>query len=402
MHTSLEDNYFDGIKRIPLMDASAERAAAHRIREARVALYTALLRYPLLLTPILESISEDVASFEQEVQAEHANALAVSRQLGTRPSAGARAAAAAVLERLAQQLAAADPSCELADRIVADVEALASGAAGGSGLDVRPPSSGNQAFRRYLSSLRGARVAHTAARHAMVKANLRLVVTMAGRVRHRSDLPLADLVQEGNLGLLTAVDRFDPERGVRFSTYGTWWIRNAIGRGIVGKGRMVRIPQQLENLAGAIARARAKVEQTEGRSAETAELAELTGAPVETIERLQRAPLQRKAPSTSSAGMPDSLTDPIEAVADEDPGVETRLCSEELEDAMIDAMDELRPIELDILRHRFGLDGVPAVSLREIGERHGLSRERIRQLQKGALAKLASCLRERGHVPHAA
>jgi RNA polymerase primary sigma factor len=231
------------------------------------------------------------------------------------------------------------------------------------------------------------------ARHELVRANLRLVVAMAHRYRRNGRLPLTDLIQEGNLGLMTAVDRFDPRKGFRFSTYGSWWIRHAIGRALSDKGRAVRLPVHVVELQHKISKARRRFEAKHQRAPERAELAELVGVPERKLERLERTLLQRD----DSLGNPDrdGVTG-IDVLADEAPGADRLLHDTRLDDALHEALTGLRPMEADILRHRFGLDGSQIMTLREVGEMHGLSRERIRQLQERALQKIRLALTDRG------
>ncbi|MCA9654830.1 MAG: sigma-70 family RNA polymerase sigma factor, partial [Myxococcales bacterium] len=182
-------------------------------------------------------------------------------------------------------------------------------------------------------------------------------------------------------------------KGFRFSTYGSWWIRHAIGRALSDKGRAVRLPVHVVELQHKIARARREFEARQRRAPERAELAELVGVPEQKLERLERTLLQRdssldKATEEGVAG--------IEVLPDESPGVDRLLHDNRLDEALQEALETLRPMEADILRHRFGLDGTTTMTLREVGEMHGLSRERIRQLQERALKKIRTQLQRHG------
>jgi len=235
-----------------------------------------------------------------------------------------------------------------------------------------------------------------AARHELVRANLRLVVTMAHRYRRNGRLPLADLIQEGNIGLLTAVDRFDPRRGFRFSTYGSWWIRHAIGRALSDKGRAVRLPVHVVELQHKLAKARRELEIQLGRAPERGELAAMLGVPEQKLERLERTLLQQDTSFDTPKSGAEGATGGIEVLPDEGPGADRLLHDGRLDEALHEALSTLRPMEADILRHRFGLDDGNSMTLREVGEMHGLSRERIRQLQERALEKIRLELRHRG------
>jgi RNA polymerase primary sigma factor len=222
-------------------------------------------------------------------------------------------------------------------------------------------------------------------------------VTMAHRYRRNGRLPLADLIQEGNIGLLTAVDRFDPRKGFRFSTYGSWWIRHAIGRALSDKGRAVRLPVHVVELQHKLARTRRELELQLGRTPERGELAAVLDVPEAKLERLERTLLQQDTSldvprGEDGAGSPGG----IEVLPDEGPGADRMLHDGRLDEALQQALSTLRPMEADILRHRFGLDDGNSMTLREVGEMHGLSRERIRQLQERALEKIRLELRHRG------
>jgi RNA polymerase primary sigma factor len=233
-----------------------------------------------------------------------------------------------------------------------------------------------------------------AARAEFARANLRLVVSMAHRYRRSGRMSLADLIQEGNVGLLTAVDRFDPRRGFRFSTYGSWWIRHAISRALSDRGRAVRLPVHVIELQAKLSKIRREFEHQNGREPDVDELSSLADVPKEKVERLGRVLLERDTPRDDAheASKPRG----VDALADDDPAVDTRLESFELDGALQEALDTLRPMEAEILRLRFGLDGNEGHTLREIGEVYSLSRERIRQIQQRALDKLRASLVDEG------
>jgi RNA polymerase primary sigma factor len=385
--------YFSDLDRETLMDAEQERVAAERILRLRREYWNRLLGYPPFLDAMLSLVQEALAARGRKPRT-MAKMLRAAEVMRGRPRQDERARAEAVQLAFAEELADLDPSIEIADRLFADLESIDGGCSRDAGLAVRAPAKGSATFRRYLHGVRSARMALCTARHELVRANLRLVVTMAHRYRRNGRLPLADLIQEGNIGLLTAVDRFDPRKGFRFSTYGSWWIRHAIGRALSDKGRAVRLPVHVVELQHKLAKARRELELQLRRAPDRAELAALLGVPEGKLERLERTLLQQDTPQDGprAEGGPGG----IEVLPDEGPGADRLLHDGRLDEALHEALSTLRPMEADILRHRFGLDDGNSMTLREVGEMHGLSRERIRQLQERALEKIRSELRHRG------
>jgi RNA polymerase primary sigma factor len=283
---------------------------------------------------------------------------------------------------------------EYADLIAADLEAIDANRREGVALQVTYPPKGSQPFARYNQRVRGANQALRYTKNKFVKANLRLVVTIARRF-DLGMMPLQDLVQEGNLGLMKAVDRFDGKRGFRFSTYATWWIRHAINRALANKGRTVRLPAHVSADLQRLRRAIREYEARTGEAPSIQQLAKDTGMSKVRVRKLHDLTLEGTvsldAPSSDDddRGMVDRLED---ASARELPDV---LELETLSDHLYESLGDLAPIELDILRRRYGIDGGDAgesdfepMTLRQLGERHSLSRERIRQLQERALCKL--------------
>lgn len=224
-----------------------------------------------------------------------------------------------------------------------------------------------------------------AARQRLIEANLRLVVSIAARYQGRG-MPFADLVQEGNLGLFRAVDRFDPERGFRFSTYATWWIRQAITRALAERGRTIRLPVHLNDLLGQVSRTTARLQQELQREPRLDEVARALNVSADRIEEtLARAvePASIEAELTEDGG---SLAD---LLPDEDrPSTEGFYELTELQETIDAALDALEPRERLVLSLRFGLDGSPRQTLAEIGRSLNMSKERVRQIEEHALRKL--------------
>lgn len=220
-------------------------------------------------------------------------------------------------------------------------------------------------------------------RRRFASANLRLVVKIAGQYAD-GGLHLGDLIQEGNLGLLTAVDRFDHTRGVRFCTYAAWWIRHRISRAVANHGRAVRVPNHVSQASVKLHKARRRYEARNGRRPGIEELAALVDMkPEQATLALQTTGvgLSFDTPlGEDERTLGDTIADPREPTDDE-------LVSEQTRASLHDALASLRPLEADILRKRFELDG-DGLTLRELGTLHAMSRERVRQIQNAALDKM--------------
>jgi RNA polymerase sigma factor (sigma-70 family) len=225
-----------------------------------------------------------------------------------------------------------------------------------------------------------------AAELRFVQSNLRLVVSIAKRYQG-SGVPLLDLVQEGNLGLMHAVEKFDHRKGFKFSTYATWWIRQSITRGIANTGRSIRLPVQAGDTVKQLQRTRAELEDTLGRGPTTAELAAAMGEPFEKVRTLLfhlSEPLSLSAPlrEDSDAELGDTVGDQS-AVSPEEAMLEAAL-ADEVEHVLAPLDDR----ERTILRLRYGLGGGEPRTLEDVGEHFLLTRERIRQIEAKAMSKL--------------
>jgi RNA polymerase primary sigma factor len=234
----------------------------------------------------------------------------------------------------------------------------------------------------------------TAARDRMVRANLRLVVNIA-RGYSGKGLGLQDLIEEGNLGLLRAVEGFDPAMGTRFSTYASYWIKQSIKRALINSGKTIRIPAYMVELLSKWRRANARLTEELGRSPTPEEIARVLGLPKKKLPIIKKAiKIYNATPQTDQSEAGWTLSDMVmdeRQLSPEDALVE----SDSLHHAMgmLGTMDQR---EATVLRMRFGLDGHEPKTLKEIGEQLGLTRERVRQIETEALNRMADSMEDRG------
>jgi RNA polymerase nonessential primary-like sigma factor len=276
---------------------------------------------------------------------------------------------------------------------------------------------GADAMRRYLGAV-GARALLTAeqeleyatlaregdfgARQKMIEHNLRLVVSIARRFQNRG-VAFLDLIEEGNLGLIHALDRFEPQRGFRFSTYATWWIHHAIDRALAAQARAVRLPTHVMRELNQVQRARRHLEagwRANGvaRSASADDIAHLLGKTAEEVSdlvALGQAPASLDVPPGGELAVPlaQLAADPATAAP------ERNVAQRELQALMDQWLDDLPPKQRRVIERRYGLNGLDPATLDDVARELGLTRERVRQIQREALERLQQALSSRGVRP---
>jgi RNA polymerase primary sigma factor len=376
--------YFRDMAELDVLRPEEEFTSAKEIEALEIMLWEAVLSH----APAVEHVIGAVELVMENIPVE-AKAL---RKASTEKQSDA--AFGKLVARAARKLRADDVDHLFIDAALLTVDRVS------VGIGVRGNTVGSlgreRARAEWLRRVYAANRAAAEARNDFVRANLRLVVSIARRFNH-GRMALADLIQEGNLGLIKAVERYDYRRGFRFSTYASWWIRHAISRALADKGREVRLPVHMIDAQHRLTKARRQLTGKLGRQPTSEELAAATQMPLDKIEKMRSWLLEQSISIDKPVGDDEGrvLGEVLEDPDREDISPTGDLEWEALTTEVRDLLHELRPIEADILRQRFGLGTEQELTLKEIGDKYNLSRERIRQLQEQALAKMRRALARR-------
>ena len=375
--------YFRDMAELDVLRPEEEFTSAREIEALEIMLWEAVLAY----APAIEHILASVEIAMQTLPAEAKTLRRAADSPNTKTWSG-------IVTRAARKLRASDVDHLFIDAALIAIDRIS------VGVGVRGTPLGSlgraTAKQEWLRKVASANRAAAEARNDFVKANLRLVVSIARRFNH-GRMALADLIQEGNIGLMKAVERYDYRKGFRFSTYASWWIRHAISRALADKGREVRLPVHMIDAQHRLTKARRQLTGQLGRSPTSEELAAATQMPLDKIEKMRSWLLESSVSIDKPVGDDEGrvLGEVLEDPDREDLSPTSDLEWEALTTEVRDLLRELRPIEADILRQRFGLETEQELTLKEIGDKYNLSRERIRQLQEQALAKMRRALARR-------
>ncbi len=386
--------YFKEMANLSILKPEEEFDVAQNIEHLEVKLWAHLLSY-LPVTEIVLHILERM-EFQKDLSSDLASLRVASLDCKKSSSEKRRLKYQCQSETLAKMIYKFDVDRRALLRILAEMRIIARGDRSPL-FRMRPRiriNSQCKGFKEYIKQMRTLFSASQKLRNEFVKANLRLVVSIARRFNY-GRMPLNDLIQEGNIGLIKAVERYDYRRGYRFSTYASWWIRHAISRALADKGRAVRLPVHMLDAHQKLTRSTRELCSKLGRLPTIEEIAADTGLNIDKVEKLQSC-LTDQTISLDRFVSDEDDRRYIEMLQDGSvPQPVDKIMEHTLNHSVREAMKELKPIEADILSKRFGLFDEDEHTLKEIGDNYHLSRERIRQIQEQALKKVRRSLEVR-------
>ena len=378
------DRYLQNLSEHSVLSAEEEIEEARKLADLEIERWCVVLREPALVDAIVKVIKTllvpdqnhddlDIKEVKHSLDQLRSRARKLRHRSGRAPSARAKSMYRKMTRQVGTQMCNVDLKRDLigaAHRVV-----------------VESRSRGKKFDAQARECEQHAECVQTA-KHAFIQANLRLVVSIARRY-DRGRMQMIDIIQEGNLGLIKAVERFDYRRGFRFNTYASWWIRHAIGRALADKGHAVRVPVHALDAQLRLGRATEAINLRLGRAPTDAELTTETGLDRRKLERARRHKVLRVSSLDREISGADSRRY-VDLLPDENaknPFDSTMLLAWQRDISSV--LEVLTPIERTIIRWRYGLDSQgEELTLKEIGEHYSLSRERIRQLQEQALRKL--------------
>jgi len=352
-----------------VMSPDEERALATEIRNRRVASWRLLLGYRPIWTHLADVLAQFILEDDSKHAAKHANDVREAVEAWAEsPPAERRRRTVGLVELIQLQ----DGDGTLLRRAVAEMRAYGAG----KPSRIAKPRPRGQSFPRLLSALGHELALLERAKHTFVERNMKLVASIACRYR-RSGMSDDDLIQDGTIGLMKAVERFDHRKGFRFSTYASWWIRQSVGRGVSKTSRLVRLPVHIaEDLSKLMA-----AERKAGRILSPEEMSAATKLPIWRVRKVLKAQTRVVSADAGERPIINGITDPtanVESLAEEHATI----------DLVEDILIELTASERDIIARRFGLGDYDEHTLGDVGKLRSLSRERIRQLQDRAMARM--------------
>ena len=383
--------YFRDMAELSVLKPEQEFETARHIEELELGLWQALLSYAPWAGHLVTTVEAAMGSTLPDFK----TFRALSVRVTPKATNADKRKLNKVIIHLSSQIKELDIDRVFVDAALTELQRLSAAARMKRPIEGLHFGTATKSFQEFAVAITKKSTIVKRAKNEFVKANLRLVVSIARRFNH-GRLPLPDLIQEGNIGLMKAVERYDYRRGFRFSTYASWWIRHAISRALADKGRAVRLPVHMIDAYHRIAKSERELQSKLERPATTEEIASVTGIEAEKLEKMRTfladnpVSLDRSLSEDDGRRLIDVLVDPNEG-----PSPPEQMMSSETQQEMLKLLSVLKPIEADILRKRFGLINDHERTLKEIGDEYRLSRERVRQLQEQALGKMRKAMAKR-------